>query len=133
MTSLDDYKKILDHFQSQGYNEIDTARVYVGGKQEAFTREAGWKERGLTVATKWYPSKLGLHKEEPLMTALNKSLEELGTDCVDIFYLHAADRGTPVCSRIRQKISVALQEASILLQSNHLKRLFANFRLMSGF
>jgi aflatoxin B1 aldehyde reductase len=23
------------------------------------------------------------------------SLKELGTDCVDIFYLHAADRSTP--------------------------------------
>lgn len=26
---------------------------------------------------------------------LNESLRELGTDCVDIFYLHAADRATP--------------------------------------
>lgn len=55
ITSLDDYKSCLDHFQSRGYNEIDTARVYVGGKQEAWTREAGWKNRGLMLATKWYP------------------------------------------------------------------------------
>ena len=55
VTSLDDYNKCLDYFQSQGYNEIDTARVYVGGKQEAWSREAHWKERGLTLATKWYP------------------------------------------------------------------------------
>lgn len=55
ITSLDDYKSCLDHFQSRGYNEIDTARVYVGGKQEAWTREAGWKDRGLMLATKWYP------------------------------------------------------------------------------
>lgn len=43
---------MLDLFQSRGYNEVDTARVYIGGKQEAFTREARWKERGLTLATK---------------------------------------------------------------------------------
>lgn len=54
ITSLDTYKSCLDHFQSRGYNEIDTARIYVGGKQEAFTREANWKDRGLTLATKWY-------------------------------------------------------------------------------
>ena len=53
VTDLDSYKKVLDHFQSKGYNEIDTARVYVNGKQEAWTRDAGYKERGLTCATKW--------------------------------------------------------------------------------
>ena len=55
ITSLDDYNKALDYFQSQGYNEVDTARVYVGGKQEAWSAEARWKERGLTLATKSYP------------------------------------------------------------------------------
>jgi len=95
ITSLDEYKSILDLFQSQGYNEIDTARVYIGGKQEAFTRAAGWKERGLTLATKWYPSQPGFHKAETVEAKLNESLAELGTDTVDIFYLHAADRSVP--------------------------------------
>lgn len=95
ITSLDDYNKCLDHFQSKGYNEIDTARVYVGGKQEAFTRDAKWKERGLTLATKWYPSEPGFHKPEVVKEKLNESLKELGSDCVDIFYLHAADRSIP--------------------------------------
>ncbi|KAK6441770.1 hypothetical protein LTR95_001994 [Oleoguttula sp. CCFEE 5521] len=95
ITKLEDYNKILDRFQGAGYNEIDTARVYVGGKQEAFTRDAKWKERGLTAATKWYPHYAGAHKPETIEEMLNKSLEELGTDCVDIFYLHAADRSIP--------------------------------------
>lgn len=90
ITSLDEYNKFLDHFQAQGYNEVDTARVYVGGKQEAFTREAKWKERGLTLATKVYPHEPGLHKPEVLTELFETSLKELGTDCVDIFYLHAA-------------------------------------------
>lgn len=89
VTSLDEYNRCLDYFQSQGYNEIDTARVYVGGKQEAFTREAHWKERGLAVATKWYPHQPGAHNADVLSENFNKSLQELGADCVDIFYLHA--------------------------------------------
>jgi diketogulonate reductase-like aldo/keto reductase len=95
ITDINDYNKILDRFQSAGYNEIDTARVYVGGKQEAFTREAQWKERGLTCATKWYPHTPGAHKPEVIEEKLNESLKELGTDCIDIFYLHAADRSVP--------------------------------------
>ena len=95
ITDLDEYKKILDTFQGAGYNEIDTARVYVGGKQEAFTREAGWKERGLTCATKWYPFSPGAHAAAKVEEKLNESLKELGTDCIDIFYLHAADRSVP--------------------------------------
>lgn len=95
VTSLDDYNKILDRFQKAGFNEIDTARVYVGGKQEAFTREAKWKDRGLTLATKWYPREAGAHQPAKIEEKLNESLKELGTDCVDIFYLHAADRSTP--------------------------------------
>lgn len=101
ITSLDDYTKCLDYFQSQGYNEIDTARVYVNGKQEAFTREAKWKERGLKLATKLYPREPGMHKPEIVIENLNKSLSELGTDCVDIFYLHAADRSVPFAETLK--------------------------------
>lgn len=89
-TSLVEYNKFLDHFQAEGYNEVDTARLYVGGKQEAFTREAKWKERGLTLATKVYPDVPGKHRGEVLTEHFETSLKELGTDCVDIFYLHAA-------------------------------------------
>ncbi|ATZ56793.1 hypothetical protein BCIN_14g00290 [Botrytis cinerea B05.10] len=95
ITSLDEYNTFLDHFQGAGYNEVDTARTYVGGKQEAFTREAKWQERGLTLATKVYPTEAGLHTEAEITTRFETSLKELGTDCVDIFYLHAADRATP--------------------------------------
>lgn len=95
VTSLDDYNKCLDYFQGQGYNEIDTARSYIGGAQEAFTREAHWKDRGLTCATKAYPREKAAHGAEKLIASLDKSLAELGTKCVDIFYLHAADRSIP--------------------------------------
>ncbi|KAI6906948.1 Aldo/keto reductase [Hortaea werneckii] len=102
ITSLDEYNRILDKFQASGYSEIDTARVYVGGKQEAFTRDAKWKERGLTCATKWYPHEPKAHMGEKIEEVLNTSLKELGTDCVDIFYLHAADRTLPFQEPLRK-------------------------------
>ena len=95
ITSLDEYNKCLDFLQGQGYNEIDTARAYIDGKQEAFTADAKWKERGLKLATKCYPNKPGTHKPDKLRESLETSLKELKTDCVDIFYLHAADRSVP--------------------------------------
>lgn len=92
ITDLEEYKKHLDYFQGQGYDEIDTARVYVGGKQEAWTRNAGWRQRGLKIATKWYPNAEEGHQPEVIEAKIALSLKELDTDSVDIFYLHAADR-----------------------------------------
>lgn len=95
ITDLDEYNKNLDYFQQNGYSEVDTARAYIAGDQEAFTREARWKDRGLTLATKCFPVQPGDHSPEKLRASLEKSLKELGADCVDIFYLHAPDRKTP--------------------------------------
>lgn len=93
VTSLDDYNACLDTLQAAGYNEVDTARSYVGGKQEAFTKEAHWQERGLTLATKCYPTPGSqTHKPEDIRKSLETSLKELGADTVDIFYLHAPGR-----------------------------------------
>jgi len=102
ITSLDEYKKVLDYFQSKGYNEVDTARAYIGGEQEAFTAAAGWKERGLTLATKHYPFSPGQHSSEKLRAAITTSLKGLDTDCGDIYYLHAADRSVPFEDTLRE-------------------------------
>lgn len=96
ITDVNVFKKALDVFQSRGYNEVDTARVYVKDQQEAFTREAGWKERGLTLATKVrYPANPGDNTAEKVFESVEQSLKELGTDCVDLLYLHRADRAIP--------------------------------------
>lgn len=102
ITSLADYSKILDVFQQKGYNEIDTARAYVGGQQEAFTRDVGYQKRGLQIATKVYPREAGIHKPEKLREVFSTSLKELDTNCVDIFYLHAADRSVPFEETLRE-------------------------------
>ena len=102
ITTLQDYTSCLDYFQSRGYNEVDTAATYIGGRQEAFTAEARWKERGLTLATKCYPHEPGMHKPATLRANLDRSLRELKTDCVDIFYLHAPDRSVPFEDTLRE-------------------------------
>ncbi len=84
MTDLADFKSALDLFQELGYNELDTARSYIGGKQESFTRTAGWKERGMTIATKVYPTPAGTHRADIITEKFEASLRELGTDCVDV-------------------------------------------------
>lgn len=115
ITSLDEFKKCLDYLRRKGYNEIDTARVYAGGAQEAFTAQANWKERGLSLATKWYPETPGDHKPKVVRENLELSLKELGTSQVDIFYLHAADRSVP--------FSETLEEVNELFKEGKFARL----------
>jgi len=110
ITDLKDYNSCLDAFQSAGYSEIDTARAYIAGKQEAWTRDAKWNERGLTIATKCYPNEPGMHSPKRIRESLETSLRELGLrddmgegkGAVDIFYLHAADRSVPFETTLRE-------------------------------
>lgn len=95
ITSLDEYNTCLETLSSNGYLELDTARVYISGQQEGFTAQAKYAEKGFSIATKCYPVEPGMHSPERLKATLNKSLSELGTSCVDIFYLHAPDRSVP--------------------------------------
>ncbi|KAJ4355902.1 uncharacterized protein N0V89_003927 [Didymosphaeria variabile] len=95
ITSLNTYKQCLDYLSKKGYHELDTAGQYVGGQQEAFTRDAGFRERGFQIASKVYPVQPGDHEPEKLRAKWLQSLEKLGVDSTDIMYLHAPDRATP--------------------------------------
>jgi aflatoxin B1 aldehyde reductase len=116
ITDLDQFKSCLTFFQSQGYDEVDTAYSYVGGKQQAFTKAAGWKKRGFKIATKYYPSnETGGHTAANIRDKCEHNLRELGTDCVDIFYLHAPDRTT--------NFAETIEECDKLYQEGKFKRL----------
>ena len=52
ITTIPGFEKFLDCLQEHGHNEVDTARQYQRGQQEAFTAAANWKKRGLKLATK---------------------------------------------------------------------------------
>jgi diketogulonate reductase-like aldo/keto reductase len=92
VTSFDGFTKALDYLQSQGYDEVDTGRLYVGGQQEVWTGEAEWQKRGLKLGTKVYPLQPNDHSPEKLRKDFEDSLKNLKADKVDILYLHAADR-----------------------------------------
>jgi aflatoxin B1 aldehyde reductase len=47
------------------------------------------------LATKVYPYEAGVHRADRLKEHALTSLKELGTDTVDIFYLHAPDHSVP--------------------------------------
>lgn len=97
ITDIEVYKKCLSYFASKGYREVDTAQLYIGGQQEAFTREAltGLPDLTFDVASKVYPKKPGDHAPENLIKAWDESLKNLGISEPDIFYLHAPDRSVP--------------------------------------
>lgn len=85
ITDLDTFNKALDVLQSRGYNEVDTARVYIGRKQEAHTRQTNWQQRGLTLATKvQYPNSPGDNTADKVIESVETSLKELGSESVDV-------------------------------------------------
>jgi aflatoxin B1 aldehyde reductase len=100
ISSIETVGRILDTFKARGYDELDTARGYCDGQEEAFVTKAGWKEKGFKMATKCYPVKPGTHAAGPLREALETSLKELKTDKLDVFYLHAPDWSVPLADTV---------------------------------
>lgn len=47
---------ILDIFQRYGHNEVDSARAYGAGSSETMLGELDWKNRGIVMDTKYYPT-----------------------------------------------------------------------------
>ncbi len=94
--------QIVGIARDSGINFIDTADVYAGGESERITGRhiADDRERWV-LATKAGnsmgpgPNESGLGRKW-LMRAIDMSLERLGTDYVDIWYLHLTDPDTPM-------------------------------------
>lgn len=88
-----------------GVNFIDTADVYSLGLSETLLGKAlkdiGAKRSDVVVATKVYgrmgpgPNDTGLARGH-IMDAVEKSLERLQTDHIDLYQVHAQDSVTPV-------------------------------------
>ena len=85
-----------------GINAIDTANAYAGGESERITGKliAADRERWI-LATKLAnpmgpgPNDRGLSRRH-IMAAVDASLQRLGTDFVDVLYLHREDASTPL-------------------------------------
>ena len=93
-------KRIVARAREAGINFIDTADAYVKGASEEITGRAIAEDRERWVlATKVGnamgedPHQSGLSRKW-LLRAIEGSLERLGTDYVDIYYLHKPDSET---------------------------------------
>lgn len=69
-----------------GFTFWDTAEVYGMGTAETLLGEL-IKDKEVTLSTKHFPNKK--HKPGECRAALEASLERLGVDCVDLYWLHS--------------------------------------------
>ncbi len=95
--------RILEAFGEAGGNFIDTADAYTNGSSEKITGKliAADRERWV-LATKYTvshrggdPNGGGSHRKN-MVQALEASLRRLGTDYVDVYWVHVWDVFTPV-------------------------------------
>jgi aryl-alcohol dehydrogenase-like predicted oxidoreductase len=94
-------RRILDLYVDRGGNFVDTAVNYTNGTSEHLVGEciAGKRER-IVLATKFTmardpgnPNAGGNHRLN-MMRSVEQSLRQLGTDRIDLLYLHAWDMTT---------------------------------------
>ena len=95
-------RRMFEAFADAGGNFLDTANVYTEGTSERYVGEfiAADRER-FVVATKYSlssrhddPNAAGMHRKN-LVQSLEASLRRLGTEYVDILYVHAWDGYAP--------------------------------------
>jgi aryl-alcohol dehydrogenase-like predicted oxidoreductase len=100
-TPADESQRIVRRALERGIRVFDTANVYNGGESERILGRALGRDRaGVVVATKVGFDRVGGKPEGLSLAALERglagSLERLGTDYVDVYYLHVPDPGTPI-------------------------------------
>ena len=99
--------RIINKARETGVNFIDTADVYNEGRSEEFVGRAIAPNRtDWVLATKVAnptgsgPNNKGLSRRH-IMEAAEASLRRLGTDWIDIYYLHKEDHATPLAETVR--------------------------------
>jgi aryl-alcohol dehydrogenase-like predicted oxidoreductase len=101
-------RRIFEVFSEAGGNFIDTAVNYCGGMSERYVGELIASERDrYVVATKYSafiragdPNSGGSHRKS-LIQALERSLNRLNTDYIDVYWVHVWDPLTPVDELMR--------------------------------
>jgi len=96
--SKEESRKVFDAFVERGGNFIDTANGYTNGTSERFVGEFVAGNRGrFVIATKYTltsspddPNASGNHRKN-MVQSLEASLKRLGTDYLDLYWVHAWD------------------------------------------
>lgn len=106
-TSEADSRAIIDRARGSGINFIDTADAYNGGGSEEITgRAIAANRHDWVLATKLANAmgegvnRRGLSRKW-VMQACEDSLARLGTDFIDVYYLHKEDHETPLEETVR--------------------------------
>ena len=104
--SKEESRKIFDAFAEAGGNFIDTSGNYTNGTSEKFVGDFVKSERDrFVIATKYTlrvgkghaaDPNLGGNSRKSMMRGVENSLKRLGTDHIDLLYLHMWDFMTPV-------------------------------------
>ena len=106
-TGREEARELLDAFADRGGNFIDTANGYGGGDSERWIGE--WLEdedrEDYVIASKCFWSTVSKFQEnlskKNVKAEVEGSLDRLGTDYLDILYLHRFDDETPIEHTLR--------------------------------
>jgi hypothetical protein len=117
----DTCRAIFDAFVAQGGNFFDTANLYTGGASEKLLGEFVATDRDAAViATKYTnalpggsnPNAAGNHRKS-MVQSLEASLKRLGTDRVDLFWVHAWDFLTS-CEEVMRGLDDLVRQGKVL-------------------
>lgn len=101
-TSESDAERMVDMTLDAGVNFFDTANVYNQGRSEEITgRCLGNRRKDVVLASKVFGAMGDPLEYQGLSAAaiergLHESLRRLGTDYIDVYYLHQPDYSVPV-------------------------------------
>jgi pyridoxine 4-dehydrogenase len=99
LTSTPENHAFLRDAVEAGLGMIDTAHVYTGGDSErAIGAALSPRPDGLVIATKGGYS--GNGSVEALRAQIEQSFESLGTETIDLYYLHRIDPETPLADSL---------------------------------
>ncbi|CAM9475110.1 unnamed protein product, partial [Sphacelaria rigidula] len=103
-------RESLEYFLDAGFDMVDSAIIYQGGKTEMALGEIGMEKfRVAAKANPWYKDPethdffQPTHGLRPdlVKEQLRHSLKTLGIKSVDLFYLHAPDHNSPIVDTLR--------------------------------
>ena len=90
---IEEFKKLVDVFQSRGFTYYDTAYVYHKGKSEDAVREAvveRYPRESFTITTKM-PMFI-VKTADDLDRIFDEQLKRLGVDFIDYYWLHSLNK-----------------------------------------
>jgi aryl-alcohol dehydrogenase-like predicted oxidoreductase len=101
-TNVQEARRLVDICLERGINFFDTANVYSRGDAESILGEAIKGRRNeVIISTKAgfgmgeKPNETGLSRFH-LLNAFGESLKRLGTDYIDVYFMHGFDESTPI-------------------------------------